>query len=73
MCVSISARANLTVDHSARESMKDAASCEKWCELQSTLIVDNLNVHDGMRSRLGAMPRPPQCPFVPSVELGFCE
>ena len=43
----------LTVDHSARESMKDAASCEMWCELQSTLIVDNLNVHYGMRSRFG--------------------
>ena len=39
--------------------------------MQSTLIVDNLNVHDGMRSRLGAMPRPPQCPFVPSVDLAF--
>ena len=44
-------RSLLTVDHSARGSMKDAASCEKWCDLQSTLIVDNLNVHYGSALR----------------------
>src|SRR4029434_3670807 len=35
----------LSVDHSARASMKNAASCENQCELQDTLIIDTSNAH----------------------------
>src|SRR4029434_11356975 len=35
----------LSVDHSARASMKNAASCENECELQDTLIIDTSNAH----------------------------
>ncbi|GFY64718.1 hypothetical protein TNIN_92921 [Trichonephila inaurata madagascariensis] len=35
------------VDHSARGSMKNAASCEIWCELQNTQITDYSNAHCG--------------------------
>ena len=60
-----------TVDHSARGSMKDAASCEKWCDLQSTLIVDNLNVHYGSAFNTHTEPRPPQglCNIVDVLDI----
>ena len=35
------------VDRSARAPMKNAASCEKQCELQNTLIIGILNAHGG--------------------------
>lgn len=35
------------MDHSARGSMKNAASCETWCELQDTLSTDLSNAHCG--------------------------
>ncbi|GFQ66913.1 hypothetical protein TNCT_273861 [Trichonephila clavata] len=44
------------VDHSARGSMKNAASCEIWCELQNTQITDYSNAHCGSRSSAGASP-----------------
>lgn len=37
----------LAVDHSARTSMKSAANCVTWCELQDTLIIDNSNANGG--------------------------
>ena len=37
----------LAVDHSARASMKNAASCENECELQNSLIIDTSNAHGG--------------------------
>lgn len=33
--------------------MKNAASCETWCELQDTLSTDSLNAHCGLGSSLG--------------------
>ncbi|GFV35617.1 hypothetical protein TNCV_2698993 [Trichonephila clavipes] len=41
------------VDHSARGSMKNAASCEIWCELQNTQIADFSNAHCGSLPILG--------------------
>lgn len=46
--MTISKKRLLAVDHSARESMKDAASCENWCELQNTLSIDDLNANCGL-------------------------
>lgn len=40
----------LAVDHSARTSMKSAANCVTWCELQDTLIIDILNATGGQDS-----------------------
>jgi hypothetical protein len=34
--------------------MKNAANCEKYCELQDTLIIDDLNAHCGS----GTIPEP---------------
>lgn len=42
------------MDHSAHGSMKNAASCETWCELQDTLSTDFSNAHCG----LGSCPGP---------------
>ena len=39
------------VDRSARAPMKNAASCEKQCELQNTLIIGILNAHGGLGLR----------------------
>lgn len=39
------------VDRSARAPMKNAASCEKQCELQNTLIIGILNAHGGLGPR----------------------
>ena len=39
----------LAVYHSARTSMKNAAKCVNWCELQNTLIIDNSNANCGQR------------------------
>lgn len=36
------------MDHSAHGSMKNAASCETWCELQDTLSTDFSNAHCGL-------------------------
>lgn len=41
------------MDHSVLGSMKNAASCETWCELQDTLSTDSLNAHCGLGSSLG--------------------
>ena len=40
------------VDHLVRESTKDAAACEKCCELQSTPIVKYPNAHGGLGQRI---------------------
>ncbi len=40
----------LAVDHSARTSMKSAANCVNWCELQDTLIIDISNANGGQGS-----------------------
>ena len=39
----------LAVDHSARQSMKNAANCENQCELQDTTSISILNAHCGHR------------------------
>lgn len=39
------------VDRSAHAPMKNAASCEKQCELQNTLIIGTLNAHCGLGLR----------------------
>ncbi|GFT31637.1 uncharacterized protein TNCV_230761 [Trichonephila clavipes] len=44
------------VDHSARGSMKNAASCEGWFELQNTQIADYSNAHCGSFPSGGASP-----------------
>ncbi|SCV66851.1 hypothetical protein ANAPRD1_01368 [Anaplasma phagocytophilum] len=36
------------MDHSVLGSMKNAASCETWCELQDTLSTYSLNAHCGL-------------------------
>ena len=41
----------LAVDHSARTSMKSAANCVTWCELQDTLIIDISNATGGQAPR----------------------
>ena len=41
------------MDHSARTSMKSAASCVTQCELQDTLIIGISNAHCGLGSRRG--------------------
>ena len=38
--------------------MKNAASCEKQCELQNTLIIGNLNAHGGLGLRGPNLVRP---------------
>ena len=48
----------LTVDHSARGSMKDAASCEKWCVAK---YIDRRQSERALRLRYeNTRPRPPQ-------------
>lgn len=42
------------MDHSAHGSMKNAASCETWCELQDTLSTDFSNAHCALGSFPGA-------------------
>ena len=37
------------MDHSARQSMKNAASCDNQCELQDTTSIRILNAHCGLR------------------------